>query len=109
TEKPQGWKASPALPPPSKSRFDRVRERWGCMLQRLSPLRWLVVLIYAVMALVILAVLAPRVGRELFPNVTGHQFRLRFDAPPGTRAEETAQLVTSVLDEIKAAAGPGNV
>ena len=53
--------------------------------------------------------LGPRVGKELFPNVTGHQFRLRFDAPTGTRAEETARLVTSVLDEIQTAAGPGNV
>jgi multidrug efflux pump subunit AcrB len=69
----------------------------------------LVVVIYAVAALAILVVLMPRVGRELFPNVTGHQFRLRFDAPTGTRAEAAAQLVTSVLDEIRTAAGPGNV
>ena len=87
--------------------FDRVRERWGRVLERLAPLRGLVVVIYAVAALAILAVLGPRVGRELFPNVTGHQFRLRFDAPTGTRAEETARLVTSVLEEIQASGRPG--
>ena len=89
--------------------FDRVREGWGRVLDGLAPLRWLVVGIYSVAALGLLALLAPRVGRELFPSVTGHQFRLRFDAPTGTRAEETSRLVTSVLDEIQTAAGKGNV
>jgi len=89
--------------------FDRVRSRWVALLQRLSPLRWLVVGIYAVVALAILSLLGPTVGRELFPNVTGHQFRLRFDAPTGTRAEDTARMVTNVLEEIQTAAGPGNV
>ena len=69
----------------------------------------LVVGIYIVVVLAILGLLGPLVGKELFPNVTGHQFRLRFDAPTGTRAEDTARLVTSVLDEIQATAGPGNV
>jgi multidrug efflux pump subunit AcrB len=89
--------------------FDKVRSRWAAILQRLAPLRWAVVGIYIVVVLAILGLLGPHVGRELFPNVTGHQFRLRFDAPTGTRAEETAHLVTSVLDEIQTAAGPGNV
>jgi multidrug efflux pump subunit AcrB len=89
--------------------FDRVRERWGGVLSRLAPVRVLLVAIYALVAVAFLALLGPRVGRELFPQVTGHQFRLRFDALPGTRAEETARLVTNVLDEIQAAAGPGNV
>ncbi|HMD86187.1 MAG TPA: efflux RND transporter permease subunit [Terriglobia bacterium] len=99
----------PVAPQTGWLNFDRVRERWGRVLERLAPLRGLIVAIYALAALALLAVLGPRVGRELFPNVTGHQFRLRFDAPAGTRAEETARLVTSVLDEIQAAAGPGNV
>ena len=89
--------------------FDRVRNGWGRVLERLAPFRGWVVAIYVVAALAILAVLGPRVGKELFPSVTGHQFRLRFDAPTGTRAEETARLVTSVLDEIQATAGQGNV
>ena len=99
----------PITPQAGWLNFDRVRERWRRVLGSLAPLRGLVVVVYAVAALAILAVLGPRVGRELFPNVTGHQFRLRFDAPAGTRAEEAALLVTSVLDEIQAAAGSGNV
>jgi multidrug efflux pump subunit AcrB len=99
----------PIAPQTGWLNFDRVRELWGRVLERVSPLRGLVVVIYTVAALAVLAVLGPRVGKELFPNVTGHQFRLRFDAPAGTRAEETARLVTGVLDEIQATAGPGNV
>lgn len=89
--------------------FDKVRDRWKAILQRLAPLRWLAVGIYMALVLAILGFLGPRVERELFPNVTGHQFRLRVDAPTGTRAEDTAHLVSGVLEEIQTAAGPGNV
>jgi multidrug efflux pump subunit AcrB len=89
--------------------FDKLKDFWATSLQRLAPLRWAVLAIYFVVVLAILGLLGPLVGRELFPNVTGHQFRLRFDAPTGTRAEETARLVGNVLDEIQAAAGPGHV
>jgi multidrug efflux pump subunit AcrB len=89
--------------------FDRVRNRWAVILQRLAPLRWPVIGTYLLVVLAILALLGPRVGKELFPNVTGHQFRLRFDAPTGTRSEDTARLVSNVLEEIQTTAGPGNV
>ncbi len=89
--------------------FDRLRNFWATRLERLASLRWFVVASYVVVVLVILGLLGPFLGRELFPSVTGSQFRLRFDAPTGTRAEETARLVGNVLEEIQTAAGPGNV
>jgi multidrug efflux pump subunit AcrB len=101
--------------PPSKAlrvawlNFDRLRNSWAVGLQRLARRPWLLGGIYIGVILVILGLLGPLVGRELFPNVTGSQFRLRFDAPTGTRAEETARLVGNVLDEIRTAAGPSNV
>jgi multidrug efflux pump subunit AcrB len=49
------------------------------------------------------------VGRELFPNAAAGQFRLRFDAPTGTRAEDASRLMAGVLDEIQTAAGRGNI
>jgi multidrug efflux pump subunit AcrB len=91
------------------SNFDKVRNFWAAGVQRLAPLRWLVVGAYLAAVLAILGLLGPRLRRELFPNVAGHQFRLRFDAPTGTRAEDTELLVKNVLDEIQAAAGPGHV
>jgi multidrug efflux pump subunit AcrB len=89
--------------------FEKFREGWGGLLERLAPSRYLVVGAYAGLALAIILVLAPRLGRELFPRAAVGQFRLRFDAPTGTRAEETARLTTDVLKEIERAAGPGNL
>jgi multidrug efflux pump subunit AcrB len=89
--------------------FDRVRNFWAAGLERVASLRWLVVGLYLAGVLSILGLLGPRLSRQLFPNVAGHQFRLRFDAPTGTRAEDTERLVRNVLDEIQTTAGPGHV
>ena len=89
--------------------FDKFRDRWTGFLQRTAPRRWLVIGAYAVIVLVIIVLLGPRLGQELFPNIGATQFRLRFDAPIGTRAEDTERLVDGVLDEIRKAAGPDNV
>jgi multidrug efflux pump subunit AcrB len=89
--------------------FDKVRDRWGAFLGRLGAIRWLLALGYVVAVVAVLFLFWPLLGQELFPNIGATQFRLRFDAPIGTRAEETEQLVSGVLDEIGKAAGPGNV
>jgi multidrug efflux pump subunit AcrB len=89
--------------------FDNLRDRWATSLQSHQGSHWLVVGGYAVVVLLIVLLLGPQLGQELFPNIGQTQFRLRFDAPAGTRAEETELLVTRVLDEINKAAGPGNV
>jgi len=89
--------------------FDRVRDRWGGFLQRMSGSRWLLIGAYAVGVALIISGLGPLLGQELFPNIGTTQFRLRFDAPTGTRPEETEQLVGGMLDEIRHAAGADNV
>jgi multidrug efflux pump subunit AcrB len=89
--------------------FDRLRDRWGAFLTQVGKLRWPVLVVYAGMVLAIILLLGPQLAQELFPSVGATQFRLRFDAPTGTRAEETERLVTGVLDEIRQAAGAQNV
>jgi multidrug efflux pump subunit AcrB len=89
--------------------FDKARDRWGMVLERLNNIRWVVVAAYAIGVLAIGALLGPRLGQELFPNIGATQFRLRFDAPIGTRAEDTEILVSRVLNQIQQAAGPQNV
>jgi multidrug efflux pump subunit AcrB len=89
--------------------FDRGRDRWGAFLTQVGKLRWPVLVVYAGMVLAIILLLGPQLAQELFPSVGATQFRLRFDAPTGTRAEETERLVTGVLDEIRQAAGAQNV
>jgi multidrug efflux pump subunit AcrB len=89
--------------------FDRVRDRWGGFLTQVGKLRWPVLVVYAGTVPAIILLLGPRLAQELFPSVGATQFRLRFDAPTGTRAEETERLVTGVLDQIRQAAGEQNV
>jgi multidrug efflux pump subunit AcrB len=88
---------------------DRLRERLGGLLGRLAPLRLVLVAGYLVAALGLVALVAPMLGREIFPPSGTSLFQLRFRAPAGTKFETTEQLGRAVLDEISAAAGPGNV
>ncbi len=92
-----------------EERFARLRAALGGWLARLVPMRWVVVAGYAVLALGLIGLVGPRLGRELFPRGGANQFQLRFRAPTGTRVPETEQLVRKVLDEIQREAGPGNV
>jgi multidrug efflux pump subunit AcrB len=90
-------------------RFERVRTRWARTLGSLAPFRWALIAAYAVLAAAVVVLVAPRLRQELFPTVGATEFRLRFDAPTGTRAEETELLTTRVLDDIRSAAGAGNI
>jgi multidrug efflux pump subunit AcrB len=90
-------------------RFERFQKWFRNVLQKLMPWRWALVGGYGVAALVIILLIGPRLGRTIFPSASGGQFRLRFDAPPGTRVELTEQSIRRVLDDIRQEAGPGNV
>jgi len=91
------------------SRFARFRGHFADLLRKLMPRRGVIVAAYGVVALLIIGLIGPRLGRTIFPSAAGNQFRLRFDAQAGTRAEVTEQLVRKVLKQIEQEAGPGNV
>ena len=88
---------------------DRLRTRLGTLLTRLAPGRLAVVGGYLVAAIAVVLLVGPMLGREIFPPSGTSLFQLRFRAPAGTKFEVTEQLGRAVLDEISAAAGPGNV
>jgi multidrug efflux pump subunit AcrB len=91
------------------SLLDRLRRRLGYMLEKLTANRKLVVSVYVVAALLIIGLVGPHIGREIFPRVSSTQLLLRFRAPIGTRVEATERLSLQVLRSIERAAGPGNV
>jgi len=64
---------------------------------------------YGVVAALVLLLIGPRLAREIFPSAASSQFRLRFDAPDGTRVAVTEEMTRRVLDVINREAGPGNV
>jgi multidrug efflux pump subunit AcrB len=88
---------------------ERLRDRLGQLLQRLSPARWLLVTAYLVVTVAVVVLVGRTLGREIFPAGRVSQFQLRFRAPAGTKFETTERLATDILDEISRAAGPANV
>jgi multidrug efflux pump subunit AcrB len=92
-----------------RTRFDRFREHYGSLLQRLLNWRYLLLGAYVVAAVVLVALLGPQLGSEIFPYNPGNQLQIRLRAPAGTRIEVTEQIALKTLDEIKRLAGPGNL
>ena len=90
-------------------RFDRFRQRFLSTLNWIMKRQSLLLACYGVIAGVVLIFILPRLAQEIFPSAAASQFRLRFDAPDGTRVSVTEQLTRQVLDVINRQAGPGNI
>jgi multidrug efflux pump subunit AcrB len=100
---------SHAGPDDGKHWMARLRARLEAWLTRLSRVRVPLVVGYVAVTVALIAITGLTVGREIFPPSGTSQFQLRFRAPAGTKFEATERLARAVLDEIAAAAGPGNV
>lgn len=92
-----------------KSRLDEWRDRLGRVLGKLMGHRKMVLLVYLAITLVVILLLGPLMGREIFPSVAAGQFQLRFRAPIGTRVGAAEVMALRVLDEIGKTAGYDNV
>jgi multidrug efflux pump subunit AcrB len=68
-----------------------------------------VALAYMVLCSLLLALLAPSLGQEIFPAVDQGQFQLRLKAPAGTHLEHTEELVRRVSQRVAARVGPENL
>jgi multidrug efflux pump subunit AcrB len=80
--------------------FGRIRAGYERSLAALLRLRWFVVGGYLVVTAVLLALLLPSTGTEIFPDVASRLLRLRLRAPTGTRVEETERIALRALDAI---------
>jgi multidrug efflux pump subunit AcrB len=94
---------------PKEERFDRFRRRFQSALERMMKFPRLLLGAYAVIAVLIIVLLGPRLAQEIFPSSASTQFRLRIDAPDGTRVAVTEALVQKVLATITREAGAGNL
>jgi multidrug efflux pump subunit AcrB len=106
------WMLKPELVEAHRSadeRFDRFRQRFLATLARIMKRQTLLLTAYAVVAALVLIFILPRLAREIFPAAAASQFRLRFDAPDGTRVPITEELTRRVLDIVNREAGQGNV
>jgi multidrug efflux pump subunit AcrB len=89
--------------------FPRFRQRYHATLQRAMQFPVLLLAGYVVLAPLVLMLVAPNIPREIFPSSASTQFRLRIDAPDGTRVAVTEDLVRRVLDAIGDEAGQDNL
>jgi len=94
---------------PKEERFDRFRKRFQAVLERIMEFPKLLLSAYALLAVLIIVLVGPRLAQEIFPSAASTQFRLRIDAPDGTRVAVTEALVQRVLAAITREAGAGNL
>jgi len=89
--------------------FERVRERTGAVVARLCRHPWLLLPAYLMVAALVLGLLGPRLGLEIFPRVDVGQFQLRLRAPAGTRIERTEEISRQVLQLLRDEVGQDGV
>jgi multidrug efflux pump subunit AcrB len=89
--------------------FDRFRRCFERALERVMRLPAPVLSAYAIVALLVLVFMTPNIAEEIFPSAASTQFRLRIDAPDGTRVAITEELVKRVLASIEETAGEKNL
>jgi len=101
------------LMPPKHERqerfFDRLRSTYRSYLGFVLRFGWLLAGAYFLVAAVLIYLLFPRIGTEIFPAVEARQIQLRLRAPTGTRIERTEVIALKAIDVIKQAVGPDNV
>ena len=89
--------------------FDRFRGRFSRVLERVMRIPGILLTAYGVVALLALLLITPRIAEEIFPSAASTQFRLRIDAPDGTRVAVTEDLARRVLAAIQTVAGEQNL
>ncbi len=88
--------------------FDRVRDRYHAVLQRIVLRR--AVFVPSFLAVCMLAFgLVPFLGADFFPNTDSGQFILHVRAPTGMRIEETAKLFDEVETQIRKEIPPAQI
>ncbi len=84
-----------------ETRFDKFRNGFMRMLDKLMNIRRPVVLAYGVVITGLAILLLLTIGRDVLPKVNSSQFQLRMRAADGTRVERTEEKAIAVLKEIE--------
>lgn len=91
------------------SRFERFRNRFMRMLERLFPLRKPVTLFYLFGITGLAILLINVIGQDVFPKVNSSQFQMRLRASDGTRLERTEEKAQKALKELENMVGKEHV
>ena len=95
--------------PRTEGSFDRFRHRFERTLQKAMGIPGILLSVYGIVAILVLLLITPHIAEEVFPSAASTQFRLRINAPDGTRVAVTEVLVKRVLATINETAGDKNL
>lgn len=91
------------------SRFDKFRNSFLRLLDKLLVLRRPVVIAYAAIITGLAVLLLLTIGRDVLPKVNSSQFQLRMRAADGTRIERTEEKAILILKELENMVGKEHV
>ena len=95
--------------PHTEGSFDRFRHRFERTLQKAMGIPGILLSVYCILAVLVLLLITPHIAEEIFPSAASTQFRLRINAPDGTRVAVTEEIVKRVLATINETAGDKNL
>jgi multidrug efflux pump subunit AcrB len=98
-----------AVEPAARDPLASLRDMLGRLLAQLGKHRRIVIAAYLVVSLGIIFLIAPRLGREIFPHASAGQMQIRFRAPTGSRVSVTEQTALAIEQEVRRLAGANNV
>jgi multidrug efflux pump subunit AcrB len=89
--------------------FESVRHAYEALVERMLAVRWLIVGAYALIIGLVLGLVYPQLGTEIFPQGNSPSFSLRMRAKAGTRIEKTEELALKALKIIGSEMGEDNI
>ncbi|MES2277981.1 MAG: efflux RND transporter permease subunit [Bacteroidota bacterium] len=91
------------------SRFDRFRERYMRLIDRMLPNRKIITGIYVIGAIALVVLLITTIGRDVLPKVNSGTFQVRLRAPDGTRLERTELMTLNTIHVLEGIVGKNNI
>jgi multidrug efflux pump subunit AcrB len=89
--------------------FGKIQRRYVGWVEHLLPKRLLLVICYLAVSAVVIGLILPRLGTDIFPQANAGQIQIRIRAPAGTQLERTYAYSQQALDTIKQEAGKDSV
>ena len=89
--------------------FNRIHTRYERMLESLAKFPKTVCLAYFAGTIIVILLVVPFLGRDIFPASNAGQLQFRLRAPVGTRLEVTEADALKALDIVKRDAGADNI
>ncbi len=89
--------------------FERFRNRFMKMIDRLFKRKKTITVIYLLGALSLVVILLSTIGQDVFPKVNSSQFQMRLRAAEGTRIERTEEKAKLALAELEKLVGKEHI